>query len=123
MIANKLGVKDAGALVASKTFQAIAGGVDADPTQQTNAAKKVLDSYASNVQTIVSGKDYAGRMIGFGTTTWGYYEQGLLEGAGKSQVFIAAMNAAIAAYLAAHGIGATGGTGVIGNLNAGGSRP
>lgn len=100
MIAGKLGVKDAGALVASQTFQAISGGVDADPTQQADAAQKVLDAYLNNVNSVVTGKDYAGRMIAFGTTTWVYYEQGLLEGAKESVVFAAAVDAAIGAWMA-----------------------
>lgn len=100
MIAGKLGVKDAGALVASQTFQAIAGGVDADPTQQAGAAQKVLDAYISNVETIVTKGDYPGRMIGFGTLTWGYYETGLLEGAKSSTVFASAVDAAIGAWMA-----------------------
>lgn len=100
MIAGKLGVKDAGALVASQTFQAISGGVDADPTQQAGAAQKVLDAYISNVETIVTKGDYPGRMIGFGTLTWGYYETGLLEGAKSSTVFASAVDAAIGAWMA-----------------------
>lgn len=100
MIAGKLGVKDAGALVASQTFQAIAGGVEADPTQQADAAQRVLDAYLNNVNAVVTGKDYAGRMIAFGTTTWVYYEQGLLEGAKESAVFASAVDAAIGAWMA-----------------------
>lgn len=100
MLAGRLGVKDAGALVASQTFQAIAGGIDADPTQQQNAAQRVLDAYLGNVETVVTGKDYAGRMIGFGSTTWVYYESGLLEGAKASTVFARAVDAAIGAWMA-----------------------
>ena len=101
MIAGKLGVKDAGALVASQTYQAIAGGVDADPAQQAAAAQRVLDAYLTNVESVVTGKDYAGRMIAFGQTTWVYYEQGLLEGASSVAVFTQAVNAAIYAFMAA----------------------
>lgn len=100
MLAGRLGVKDAGALVASQTFQAIAGGIDADPTQQQDAAQRVLDAYLGNVETVVTGKDYAGRMIGFGSTTWVYYESGLLEGAKASTVFARAVDAAIGAWMA-----------------------
>jgi hypothetical protein len=100
MIAGKLGVADAGALVASQTFQAISGGIEADPTQQADAAQRVLDAYLNNVNAVVTGKDYAGRMIAFGTTTWVYYEQGLLEGAKESAVFARAVDAAIGAWMA-----------------------
>lgn len=123
MIAGKLGVKDAGALVASQTFQAISGGVDADPTQQADAAQKVLDAYLNNVNTVVTGKDYAGRMIGFGQTSWVYYEQGLLESASASTVFTAAVNAAVAAFLMAGAGNKAGGNGVVGAAAAMGVTP
>lgn len=121
MIAGKLGVQDAGALVASQTFQAIAGGVEADPAQQANAAQKVLDAYLNNVNTVVTGKDYAGRMIGFGSTTWIYYEQGLLEGAKESAVFAAAVDAAIGAWMARQA--APKQQGVVGTANSMGVTP
>jgi hypothetical protein len=121
MIAGKLGVKDAGALVASQTFQAISGGVDADPTQQAGAAQKVLDAYLNNVNAVVTGKDYAGRMIGFGTTSWVYYETGLLEGAKSSAVFASAVDAAIGAWMARQA--APKQQGVVGASNAMGVTP
>jgi hypothetical protein len=119
MIAGKLGVTDAGALVASQTFQAIAGGVQADDTQQANAAKAVLEAYATNVQAVVKSDEYSGRMIGFGTSTWVYYEQGLLKGAQGSSVFEQAVGAAVAAWLISRGYG----SGVVNEGRAGGSRP
>jgi len=100
MIAGKLGVADAGALVASQTFQAIAGGIDADPTQQQDAAQRVLDAYLNNVGGVVNGKDYAERMVAYGGVSWEYYENGLLEGAKASTVFARAVDAAIGAWMA-----------------------
>lgn len=119
MIAGRLGVKDAGALVASQTFMAIAGGVEQDDTQQANAAKSVLEAYASNVQAVVKSDEYSGRMIGFGTSTWVYYEQGLLKGAQGSSVFEQAVGAAVAAWLISRGYGSS----VVNEGRAGGSRP
>ena len=118
LIAGKLGVKDAGALVASQTYQAIAGGVDADPAQQTAAAQKVLDAYLANVESVVTGKDYAGRMIAFGQTTWVYYEQGLLEGASTSAVFAQAVYAAIYAFMAAQPGAKSNNSGVVATATA-----
>ena len=100
MLAGRLGVKDAGALVASQTFQAIAGGIDADPTQQQDAAQRVLDAYLNNVGGVVNGKDYAERMVAYGGVSWEYYENGLLEGAKASTVFARAVDAAIGAWMA-----------------------
>jgi hypothetical protein len=120
MIAGKLGVTDAGALVASRTFQAIAGGVQADDTQQANAAKAVLEAYATNVQAVVKSEDYAGRMIGFGKSTWVYYEQGLLDGAKVSGVFNEAIGAAVIAFLISRGYGASN---VVDTGRSGGTRP
>jgi len=119
MIAGRLGVKDAGALVASQTFQAIAGGVNADDTAQANAAKSVLDAYMTNVQAVVKSEDYAGRMIGFGSSTWVYYEQGLLNGAKSSGVFNEAISAAVVAFLISRGYGSS----VVDAGRSGGSRP
>jgi len=100
MLAGRLGVKDAGALVASQTFQAIAGGIEADPTQQQDAAQRVLDAYLNNVGGVVNGKDYAERMVAYGGVSWEYYENGLLEGAKASTVFARAVDAAIGAWMA-----------------------
>jgi hypothetical protein len=99
-IAGKLGVKDAGALVASKTFQSIGGGVDADPTAQNDAAGKVVKAYSDSVTVELKKQPVISTLMGFGNTLWAHTETGMLDAASKSGVFQAAVAAAIAAYLA-----------------------
>lgn len=64
MIAGQLGVTDAGALVASQTFQAIAGGIETQIGQ--------------------GGQDFAGKMLAFGGTAWTSFEDGFVVQASKT---------------------------------------
>lgn len=124
MIAGKLGVKDAGALVASQTFQAISGGIDQDPGMQKDAALAVLNAFSANVSAVVNDDKYGHVMASYGTITWGLYERGLLTGAETSTVFQQAVVAAVTAFLMAGGGGKKDSNTVTGAVgSAGGALP
>jgi hypothetical protein len=124
MIAGKLGVKDAGALVASQTFQAISGGIDQDPGMQKDAALAVLNAFSANVSAVVNDDKYGQMMASYGTITWGLYERGLLTGAETSTVFQQAVVAAVTAFLMAGGGGKKDSNTVTGAVgSAGGALP
>jgi hypothetical protein len=65
------------------------------------AAEKSMTQLADAVGTQVTGKDFAGKMIGYGETIWGYTETGMLNKAKSSTAFAAAIDAMVAASIAA----------------------
>jgi hypothetical protein len=67
---------------------------------QQIAIRGAMDSFAGNVETEVKGKDFAGKMIGYGDTIWGYAESGMIDRAKKSTAFQQAIEAMVAAAIA-----------------------
>jgi hypothetical protein len=65
------------------------------------AAEKSMSQLASAVGAQVTGKDFVGKMIGYGETIWGYTEEGMLNKAKASTAFAAAIDAMVAASIAA----------------------
>ena len=65
------------------------------------AAEKAMAALASSVEAQVKGKDFAGKMIGYGETIWGYTEEGMLNKAKTSTAFQAAIDAMVNAAISA----------------------
>jgi hypothetical protein len=65
------------------------------------AAEKSMSQLAAAVGSQVTGKDFVGKMIGYGETIWGYTEEGMINKAKSSTAFAAAIDAMVAASIAA----------------------
>ena len=65
------------------------------------AAENAMAALASSVEAQVKGKDFAGKMIGYGETIWGYTEAGMIGKAKTSTAFQAAIDAMVNAAIAA----------------------
>ena len=65
------------------------------------AAQNAMNALASSVGAQVKGKDFAGKMIGYGETIWGYTEAGMIGKAKTSTAFQAAIDAMVNAAIAA----------------------
>ena len=59
-----------------------------------------MSTLANSVGAQVKGKDFAGQMIGYGETIWGYAETGMVNKAKTSTAFQAAIDAMVAAAIA-----------------------
>lgn len=64
------------------------------------AVTKAMNQFASAVGATVKGEDFAGKMIGYGETVWGYTEEGMINKAKSSGAFQAAIDAMVAAAIA-----------------------
>ena len=65
------------------------------------AAEKSMNELAKSIGVQVTGKDFVGKMIGYGETIWGYTEDGMISKAKSSTAFAAAIDAMVAASIAA----------------------
>lgn len=95
MIAGRLGVKDAGALVASQTFMAIAGGIETQIGQGGQYFAGKMLAFGGTAWTsfedgfvVQASKTDAARVEALGETLYGKVETGLLRKAGTSQAFL-----------------------------------
>lgn len=93
MADNKGGANIADMLIG---FQADEKGVSPADT----AAEKAVNTLSAAIGAQVTGKDFAGKMIGYGETIWGYTETGMLNKAKASTAFAAAIDAMVAASIA-----------------------
>jgi hypothetical protein len=73
---------------------------DKGVTPADTAAAKAINTLSSAIGVQVKGKDFAGTMIGYGETVWGYTETGMIQKAQKSTAFQQAINAMVAAAIA-----------------------
>ena len=64
------------------------------------AAEKAVNTLSSAIGVQVSGKDFAGKMIGYGEMIWGYTEEGMINKAKGSTAFQSAINAMVSAAIA-----------------------
>jgi hypothetical protein len=69
-------------------------------TPADTAAAKAVNTLAAAIEAQVVGKDFVGKMIGYGETVWGYAEQGMINKAKGSTAFQAAIDAMVAASIA-----------------------
>jgi hypothetical protein len=83
------------------------------------AVASAMNTIAGSIETQVKGNDFAGRMIGYGETMFGYFEDGIVNKAKRSAALTAAIDAMAAAaidrQMAANGVGSA--------AAAGGYRP
>lgn len=79
-------------------------GVGTAKTGDQTAAQKTgtsaAQALASAFQVEIKGKDFAGQMIGYGETVWGYAEKGIIDKAKTSKAFGAAIKLMVENVLA-----------------------
>ena len=117
---DKLAAEAGMAALASKSFEAFGegdrkpkrGGVniaeslsgfqkdDKGVSPADTAAEKADERTLRGIGTQVKGKDFAGKMIGYGETIWGYTEEGMINKAKASTAFQPAIDAMVSAAIA-----------------------
>lgn len=98
-IAKQAGVKTN---LVSNLFGYGSGGGEGEKTgavaqKQVNAA---MQQVATTVGDAVKGKDFAGKIIGYGNSIWGYFEKGIVEQAKQSDGLQRAIDEMVAKALA-----------------------
>lgn len=71
-----------------------------DQTAAQKTGASAARALASAFQVEISGKDFAGQMIGYGETVWGYAEKGIIDKAKTSKAFGAAIKLMVENVLA-----------------------
>lgn len=114
-IAKKAGVGNnvVGAMFGLSGGTTGAGG--ASPAQKSVEA--AMTQVAGVLGDTVAGKDFAGRIIGYGENIWGYFEQGITDKAKSSTVLARAIADMVTAAIAGQTGGSVGGAARAGGVN------
>ena len=118
---DKLANEPGMAGLARKTFAAFGKALDANAADAPNvadkligfkadekgvspadtAAQKAVETLAGAIGATVKSEDFAGKMIGYGETIWGYTEAGMIGKAKTSTAFQSAIDAMVNAAISA----------------------
>jgi hypothetical protein len=100
-IAQKAGVKTN--LVSNLFGYGSTGEGEKSGAVAEKQADEAMNKVATSVGDTVNGKDFAGKIIGYGDTIWGYFEKGIVDSAKQSSALQAAIDGMVANALANRG--------------------
>jgi len=103
-IAGKAGVADS----VVKNLLGVNPNAKGDKPADT-AAADAMNALAGSVGTVVKGKDFAGQIMGYGETIFGYVESGMVNKAKTSGALQSAIDAMVAGAFASYGNNGVGG--------------